>query len=177
MRCFVANQVYRGAIDAALAVAHGGPTDVPERVKPYYDAAYLNKFIWIAENQGTTLGKSALELHIRPTLLWIDIWFAVFYALFVAFFWLGILRLLAGHHVLELVPKFCLTTAIVYGTADVAEDLWLVRLFSRRAKITKPEGALACLLTETKLLAISLTLVGGLLFLALGKIFAKARGG
>jgi len=67
VRRFVANQVYRGAIDAALAGAQGGPIDVPERVKPYYDAAYLNKFISIAENQRTTLGKSALELYIRPT--------------------------------------------------------------------------------------------------------------
>ena len=33
VRCFVANQVYRGAIDAALAAAQGGPIDVPERVK------------------------------------------------------------------------------------------------------------------------------------------------
>lgn len=67
--------------------------------------------------------------------------------------------------------------SVVYGVADVAEDFWLVRLFLRGAKTTKPEGALACLLTQTKLLAISLTLVGGLLFLALGKIFAKRRGG
>ena len=177
VRRFVANQVYRGAIDAALAGAQGGPIDVPERVKPYYDAAYLNKFISIAENQRTTLGKSALELYIRPTLLWIDIGFAVFYAAFLAFFWLGVSTLLAGHHVLEPVSKFFLTMSVVYGVADVAEDFWLVRLFLRGAKTTKPEGALACLLTQTKLLASSLTLVGGLLFLALGKIFAKRRAG
>jgi hypothetical protein len=177
VRCFVANQVYRGAIDAALAAAQGGSIDVPERVKPYYDAAYLNKFISIADVQRTTLGKSALELYIRPTLLWIDIGFAVFYAAFLAFFWFGVSTLLAGHPVLEPVSKFFLTMSVVYGIADVAEDFWLVRLFLRGAKITKPEGALACLLTQTKLLAISLTLVGGLLFLALGKIFAKSRGG
>jgi hypothetical protein len=99
---------------------------------------------------------------------------AKIYAAFLVFFWLGALTLLAGYHVLDPVAKFCLTMAIVYGIADVAEDFWLVRLFSRGAKITKPEGALACLLTQTKLLAISLTLVGGLP--ALGKIFANARG-
>jgi len=38
------------------------------------------------------------------------------YAAILALFWLGILTLLAGRHVLELVPKFCLTMAIVYGT-------------------------------------------------------------
>jgi hypothetical protein len=177
VRCFVANQVYRGAIDAALAVAHDGPIDVPERVKPYYDAAYLNKFISIAADQRTTLGKSALELYIRPTLLWIDIRFAVFYAMFLAFFWLGVSTLLAEHPMLLFVSKFCLAMAVTYGIADVAEDIWLVRLFSRGAEVAKSEGALACLLTEAKLLTISLTLVGGLLFLALGKIFANARGG
>ena len=147
-------------------------TDVPERVKPYYDAAYLNKFISIADVQRTALGKSALELYIRPTLLWIDIAFAVLYAAFLAFFWLGVSTLLAGHPVLEPVSKFFLTMSVVYGIADVAEDFWLVRLFLRGAKTTKSEGALACLLTQTKLLSMSLTLVGGLLFLALGKIFA-----
>jgi hypothetical protein len=176
-RCFVANQVYRGVIDAALAVAQDGPIDVPERVKPYYDAAYLNKFISIAKNQRTTSGKSALELYIHPTLLWIDIGFAVFYAAFLAFFWLGALTLLAGYPILAFASKFCLAMAIAYGIADVAGDLWLVRLFSRGTEVAKPEGALACLLTETKLLTISLTLVRGLLFLAMGKIFAKARGG
>jgi hypothetical protein len=174
---FVANQPYRGAIDAALAVAQDRPIDVPERMKPYYDAAYLNRFISIAKKQGTTSGKSALELYIRPTLLWIDIWFAVSYALFLAFFWLGFLTLLAEYPVLASVAKFCAIMAIAYGIADVAEDLWLVRLFSRGTEVTKPEGALACVLTETKLLTISLTGVGGLLFLALGKIFAKAGGG
>jgi hypothetical protein len=145
VRCFVANQLYRGAIDAALAVAQGGPIDVPERVKPYYDAAYLNKFISIAENQGTTLGKSALELYIRPTLLWIDIWFAISYAIFLAFFWLGVLTLLEEHSVLAFVSKFCLAMAVAYGIADVAEDLLLVRLFSRGTEVAKSEGALACL--------------------------------
>jgi hypothetical protein len=173
VRCFVASQVYRGAIDAALAAAQGGPIDVPERVKPYYDAAYLNKFISIAKNQRTKSGKSALELYIRPTLLWIDIGFAVLYAAFLATFWLGVLILLADHPMLAIVSKFCLAMAVAYGIADVAEDLWLVRMFSRGTEVANSEGALACLLTETKLLTISLTLVGGLLFLALGKIFAE----
>jgi len=176
VRCFAANQAYRGAIDAALAAARGGPIDVPERVKPYYDAAYLNKFISMAENQETTFGKSALVLYIRPTLLWIDIWFAVCYAIFLASFWLGVLSVTAEHTVVALVAKFCLVMAIAYGIADVAEDLWLIRLFSKGTEIAKSEGALACLLTQIKLLTISLTLIGGLLFLALGKIFAKARG-
>jgi hypothetical protein len=55
--------------------------------------------------------------------------------------------------------------------------LWLVRLFSKGAEVTKPEGAVACVLTQTKLLTISLSLIGGLLFLVLGRIFAKAREG
>lgn len=175
VRCFVTNEVHRGAIDAALAAAQGGLIDVPERVKPYYDAAYLNKFISIAGAQRTTFGKSALELYVRPTLLWIDIGFAVFYAAFLASFWFGVSTLLAGHHVLEPVSKLFLTMSVVYGIADVIEDFWLARLSLKGAKVTKPEGALACLLTETKLLAILLTLVGGLLFLALGKIFEKER--
>jgi hypothetical protein len=71
--CFRANQRYRGVIDKAL----NGEIDVPERVLPYYNASYLNRFIGIAEPRATDLGKNVLDLYVRPTLLWIDVGFAI----------------------------------------------------------------------------------------------------
>src|SRR2546422_2395967 len=80
--CFGANQRYRGAIDTAL----GGAMNVPERVWPFYNAAYLNTFISTAKKQATPLGVNALALYVRPTLLWIDVGFAIFCASFAALF-------------------------------------------------------------------------------------------
>jgi hypothetical protein len=169
--CFKANQAYRGAIDDAL----GATLNVPERVYPFYGAAYLNRFISTAARRPTVFDRSALALYIRPTLLWIDVGFAIFCAGFSALFWWALTRLFSDHHSLELFLRFFLVMSVVYGVADVSEDLWLARLFSRGSKITAPEGAIACFLTQTKLLSFVLSIVGAMLFALLGKIFAADR--
>ncbi len=146
--CFRANQRYRGAIDTSL----GGAMNVPERIWPLYDAAYLNMFISPASKQSTPLGMNALALYVRPTFLWIDVGFAIFCASFAELFWFGWLRLLRDYPAAELPLQFLLVMAVLYGLADVAEDLWLARLFLKRAEATKGEGDVAFALTQTKLL-------------------------
>ena len=64
---------------------------------------------------------------------------------------------------------------LVYGVADVSEDLWLARLFSKKAEVTPLEGAVACILTQTKFLSNVLSICSALLFLLLSKIFAAQR--
>jgi hypothetical protein len=167
--CFRANQPYRGAIDGCL----GQDLIVPERVFPFYDAAYLNKFISAAKDSSTPLGKSALDLYVRPVLLWIDVGFAIFYAGFIVCFWLALLNSLAGHGLLERAFQFLLTMGAAYGVADVVEDLWLVRLFSKRSPVSRFEGLLACALTLTKLVTIALSLIGGVVFWILNRAFPK----
>lgn len=167
---FRANQRHRGAITTALA----GEMKVPEEM-PFYGAAYLNKFISVAEQRPSILRKSVLDLYIRPTLLWIDIRFAIFCAAFVALFWLGLLSALPIFRCLECALQFSILMAVLYGFSDVAEDLWLARLFLRRTNVTKFEGAIACALTDMKFITICLSVLGGLLFIVLGKIFANER--
>lgn len=169
--CFKANQAYRGAIDKAL----GRALDIPERVYPFYGAGYLNEFISAAARRPTAFGKSVLDLYIRPTLLWIDVGFAIFCASFFALLWWGLMRLFPDHHLLGLVLRFFLVMSVVYGVADVSEDLWLARLFSRGRKVTALEGAIACLLTQTKLLSFVLSIIGAPLFWLLGKLFVADR--
>jgi hypothetical protein len=169
--CFKANQPNRGAIDVSL----GGAMNVPERVWPFYDAAYLNDFISVAAAKRTSLGKSVLELYIRPTLLWIDVGFAIFCAIFAALFWIAALAVAPDHPVVRRLLLFFIIMSVGYGISDVAEDLWLVRLFSKAGSVTAAEGFIASLFTQVKLVTISLSIVGGLLFTLCGKIFAKAR--
>ena len=169
--CFKANQRYRGAIDVSL----GGAMNVPERVWPFYDAAYLNDFIAVAAAKRTSLGKSVLELYIRPTLLWIDVGFAIFCAAFAALFWIAVLAVAPDQPLVGRFLLFFIIMSVGYGISDVAEDLWLVRLFSKEGSVTAAEGFIASLFTQVKLVTISLSIVGGLLFTLCSKIFAKTR--
>jgi hypothetical protein len=169
--CYRANAPYRGMIEKAL----GPGLMVPERVSPVYGAEYLNNFIRVAGGTPTPLGKSVLDLYIQPVLLWIDIGFAIFCAGFSALFWLAMLQLSLGYAWLDEAFRFFLTMALLYGLADVAEDLWLVRLFSKKSPVNSLEGLIACVLTQAKLLTIILSVVGGLVFQVLSMIFPKPK--
>jgi hypothetical protein len=88
-------------------------------------------------------------------------------------FWLALLNLFAGHGAVEHAFQFLLTMGAAYGVADVVEDLWLVRLFSKRSPVSGFEGLLACALTQAKLVTISLSLIGGGVFWILNRAFPK----
>jgi hypothetical protein len=129
---FVTNQKYRKSIDRCLATVQSPvPLKVPERLKRY-DADYLNSFKQAASQLSTPYGKRALELYVRPTLLWIDVGFAISLAAFVALIWLGILNSFPQASIVLGVAKFCLAMAVGYGMADVAEDVWLAKLLSQQ---------------------------------------------
>lgn len=173
--CFVANQKYRSAIDSSLAsVDRVPPFKVPERLRSY-DADYLNAFKAAAMTQGTRFGRTVLELYIKPTLLWIDVCFAISMASFVALFWSGVHAWFPQSRLIGDVSEFCLAMAIAYGIADVAEDVWLARLLSQAGPVSKGGAAVACRLTQLKFVTISLSVVGGFLFVLLSAIFRDAR--
>jgi hypothetical protein len=172
--CFKANVPNRNAINEAME-KKGLLT--PERMWPHYNADYLNNFIKTA-NQEQALGVRAMALYVRPTLFWIDVGFAICCAAFAALFWLGIANLLPNHlPVVKHLMAFLIAMSVVYGITDVAEDLWLVKLFSQNHKVTNVEGFAACALTETKIVTISLSVVGGLLFKVLDAALSKATPG
>ena len=171
LACFLSNRKYRGSVDAALAAAgHRPPLEVPERMKSY-DLAYLNVFKAAAARQPTRLGKTVLQLYIRPTLLWIDVGFAISFSCFIALLWAGVPMLLPTLPYVAPVSQFCIAMALAYGVADVAEDLWLSKLLSQTSTLTNTEAEVACRLTQLKLLTISLSLAGGLIFMLLSSVF------
>jgi hypothetical protein len=173
--CFSSNQKHRGAIDISLAsVARIPPFKVPERLK-YYEADYLNAFKAAASLLPMPHGKTTLSLYIKPTLLWLDVWFAISLACFVALFWCGVREWFPQSPLIGVVSEFCLTMAVAYGIADVAEDLWLAKLLSQAGPISNGGAAVACKLTQLKFLTIFLSVVGGLMFVLLSTIFRAAR--
>ena len=168
--CYRANVPNRQAINA-VAAQDGMLT--PERKFPYYDANYLNTFIAKTRSRQIADGQNALELYISPTLLWIDVGFAVFCGAFAALFWLALLEILPDFRLVKSTLLFFVTMSVMYGVIDVAEDLWLARLFSRNAQVSKFDGFVACALTETKMVTISLSVVGAALFKALDLSFSR----
>jgi hypothetical protein len=119
--CFRMNQPNRAAIDVSLSHVSGEKLYVPERMWPFYDAAYLNRFVSAAAAQPASSGKDGLELYIHPTLLWIDVGFAVFCAGFAALFWLGLLKVLPDYPLINYLMAFFISMSLLYGGADVAE--------------------------------------------------------
>jgi hypothetical protein len=170
--CFRTNQKYRGEVDAALAAGERMPMRVPERL-PSYDAAYIDAFRAKAAGVTTQAGGSALEIYLRPVLLWLDVGFAVFLSLAAALFWSLLPDVATSMPCIGGISKFCAVMSVAYGVADVAEDLWLARLLGRTSATARLEGIIACTLTRLKFATITLSLVGGLAFWVFSKIFGR----
>lgn len=166
-----ANQRYRGAVDAALAV-DPAPMKVPER-RTWYDARYIDDFRARAAELATDTDRTALEVYRRPVFLWLDVGFAIFLSLGAALFW-SILPAAAGRVPgIEDISLLGFALSIAYGFADVAEDLWLARLLGRTSATSRFEGIVACTLTRIKFATISLSLVAGLAFVVFSKTFGR----
>jgi hypothetical protein len=130
---FLITTVQRNRLDVALtraATVRSQATtalDPPER-RPTYDQNYLIAFIEDARSQDIANGRSALDFYAETILAW-DIWFAVAFAVFIALAGLLAADWLAAW---PWAARACLVLAcmgILYGMADVAEDLTLRKIF------------------------------------------------
>jgi hypothetical protein len=184
---FLVNNRSRGAIDAALTAAAdrpapgmfelcraGSPDEVrgkalavPERLW-CYDDAYLTRFAETASRLRTRLGDDALRRYLKPTLFWNDIAFAVALGVFAALVALGLAPLVpfwqpwTGY---VMVVLACL--GLIYGFADVAEDWALFTILGKGLPVDRTAAAAANALTRVKIATISLSLIGGVVFLVL----------
>lgn len=130
---FLVTAVQRNRLDDAMARAAtvrsqaSAALDPPER-RWTYDQNYLIAFIEDARSQEIADGRSALDIYAGPILAW-DIWFAVAFAIFIAS-----AGLLAADWLVAWpwTARACLILAcmgVLYGVADVAEDLTLRKIF------------------------------------------------
>ncbi len=135
---------------------------IPEK-DPSYDAASLESFVQAAASVRVQ-EQPALDFYVKRILRGSDLAFAVTLATLATYIWyllavsstvpplLGWIALPAG------------TMSIVYGLADVAEDIKLASILDHPSTIDRAEAAAANMLTRIKLVAIFLSLVGGALF-------------
>jgi hypothetical protein len=170
---------------------------IPEKLWTY-DNFYLQKFAEAAEKAPLS-GGTVLDLYFGPTLSW-DIVFAVSLALFVALseFAVATLLLHHRHEFIGCAVLFFACMGLVYGAADVAEDLKLAYILKdwRREEaaakthskasahddigdskheevhIDGGEAAAANALTRIKFVAIFLSVLGAIVYGALSVIAA-----
>jgi len=144
---FFRNLPHRRAIDKALA---GSGQIIPEKRIDWYDAGDLAEFVAAARVVNTDDGRTALERYERPTLKWNDTCFAAA---------LGLLVVLVNLVIVPLMPLqpwggwaalFCALMGLIYGAADIGEDLALARVFAGGVDISPRTAAVATIMTRVK---------------------------
>jgi hypothetical protein len=163
---FFRNQGLRTRIDTALRRAGtetGKTLLIPER-RLRYDSTDIDclKAVLSADHVGG--GATALKLYVKPTLLWNDVVFAASLGLFTALFWFWVYSVVTPDPLLSRLAEFFSAMGLLYGLADVAEDLWLAQLLSQSSPVSRSEAMLAQSLTQLKFLTIVLSLMGALIF-------------
>ena len=171
-----------GDVSATLSQRH---LTVPERLWTY-DNLYLDRFARAASAVRLPDQRTALATYVGPTLGW-DIVFAAGLGLFIAFLEFGAATVLLPYPLLSGFLSFCAVMGVVYGAADIAEDLKLASILKdwesaqerekpKKIHIDGGEAAAANALTRIKIVAITLSVVGILVFVVLSGIGAVVYG-
>jgi hypothetical protein len=178
---------------AATGPGSAGAPAVPER-QPTYDQATLIAFIEKARSQRIG-GQHALDYYAHTILPW-DMWFAVAFALFIASADLLVAEWLASWPWAARAFLIFACMGLLYGVADLAEDFMLRKIFrhaeelealkkSPRTAAPGPTDAAkeaaradslpadaaqsdaANALTRLKMVTITVSVVGGVVFLVI----------
>jgi hypothetical protein len=138
---------------------------IPERCWSY-DARYLEDFARAADH--VRIGhRSALHYYTVNILRLSDIAFAVTLATVTAFIWY---ELAVSHLTYDWVrwAAFpCGAMAVLYGIADVSENLKLSTILRHWQKVDRADAAATNMLTRVKVVSISLSIIGGAIFLVI----------
>ena len=184
---FLINAGNRDSIDEAMKMAANGTSSigmfeycsaanrqpvekralvVPERLW-CCDSGYLDQFRKIASEHKTELGNTALQRYLRPTLVWNDVAFAVTLAIFTAMAAVGIAPYLPGQPWTGYMMLVLACSGLIYGIADLAEDWKLLAILEKGAPVDPADATEANTLTRIKLVTITLSIIGGAMFLLL----------
>jgi hypothetical protein len=150
--------------DAERAMINKIPV-APERLWTY-DEEYLDHFI--EQSEAVFVGRRrALEAYRDAVLRW-DIAFAVSMTAFIVLFWLDVATATWAPLWLARLAILAECMGVLYGFADVAEDIKLRAILDDGRAIVDPaEAAAANALTRVKFAAIALSVVGVLMLAVL----------
>lgn len=160
---FVSNQPYRDEIDHALKP----DLKAPERMLPWgYNEDQVRQVKQRLHGDLVDDRRTRLDVYVSPVLYWNDIVFAVAMAVFSASLWLWVLLQFEPMGLARGLVIIFATSGVLYGIADIAEDVMLARLF-RANRVSANEVRLASALTQAKMITMSASVAGGLVFLLL----------
>jgi hypothetical protein len=170
--------------------AHTEAPQIPERCWSY-DIAYLTNFVLHADRVNVA-GQHSLDFYIGRILRKSDLAYAVALTASAVWIWLSIVwsdtpwRWLPFFSLFEtLWPylQWCAFPAgamsILYGVADICEDLKLAAILTHSDKLDRADVAAANMLTRIKIVALILSIVGLALFgllLAIQTLVEKTTG-
>ena len=160
-----------GSAEGALQRKH---LVVPERLWTY-DENYLERFARVAAESVIRGDGSVLRLYVDSILRRWDILFAVALATVVALVDFGIAKALVSTH--PSWARFAIVTGcmgVLYGVADAAEDFKLASILRQHETIDAGEVAAANFLTRVKIVALTASGVGIVIYLVLSAVAAVA---
>ena len=160
---YVTNQPYRDEIDHALT----GNLKIPERMLPWgYDADQVRQVKERLRGELVDDRRTLLDVYVSPVLYWNDIVFAVTIAVFSASLWLWVLLQFEPTGIARWLVIIFAAGSVLYGIADVAEDVMLARLFTAN-RVSTGEVRLASMLTQIKMVSITASVAGVMVFVVL----------
>jgi hypothetical protein len=151
--------------DLAWKASGNQATRIPEQCWSY-DGHDLEAFVTAARI--VRIGRqSALDFYVRNILQRSDICFAIALAVVAAFvcYEIAVAPLLWGPFKWAAVPLG--TMAILYGIADVAEDMKLASILKHPQNIDRADAAATNMLTRLKMTALTLSGIGVAIFLVI----------
>ncbi|WP_265441466.1 hypothetical protein [Bradyrhizobium sp. SEMIA] len=160
---YVTNQPYRDEIDHALKP----DLKAPERMLPRgYNADQVRQVKQRLHGELVDDRRTLLDVYVSPVLYWNDIVFAVAIAVFSASLWLWVLLQFEPTGIARLLVIIFAASSVLYGIADVTEDVMLARLFTAN-RITTGEVRIASVLTQIKMVSITASVAGVMVFFVL----------
>jgi hypothetical protein len=130
---------------------------IPEK-RWTYDARDVEEFAGAADRAGMLDSYRSAILHRS------DLCFAIALAAITAFVWYQIAVTPTDFQILNWAALPLGAMAILYGVADVAEDLKLAAILSHPQSIDAAEVAATNMLTRIKMVTLTLSVVGGVIF-------------
>lgn len=140
--------------------------EIPERRwRSPYDAFDLQNFARAIADLRVRRYR-ALEFYVSHILRRSDLCFAIALSLLTALFWAEVALSPFAWTWLKWAALPLGAMAIVYGVADVAEDVKLAKILSH-PQIDRADAAAASALTRIKIVSLPLSMVGGAIFLVI----------
>ena len=157
------NMFNRVRWDLAWNASGNQRTLIPERCWSY-DGRDLEVFAEAADRAGM------LGFYVRAILRGSDVCFAIALSAITAFIWYRIAVTPMEYWIFNWAALPFGAMAVLYGIADVAEDIKLSTILSHPQSIDRADAAATNMLTRIKMVTLTLSLIGVLIFAVIGLV-------